>query len=156
MPIILDDRFKHIRKCEYITDVMISTLLKYIKEPSKCNVAIEGYAYSRVGNSSSLLKECGGILKLKLLCAGFMKFDIVTPTALKKNFTGHGKATKLDMYKVFNSITCFGSSDLSSLFSIKSSKPLHPIEDIVDAFALCIFSMSKYKKNNKKRKIVHI
>ena len=65
-----------------------------------------------------------------------MTYSSVSPSRVKKLFTGNGRATKRDMYVEFQHIL---NIDHYEIFGIKDNKKAVtavPIQDIVDAFAL--------------------
>ena len=97
---------------------------------------IEGYSFmSQGGSAPTKLYEFGGVLRTKLYELGYSIIE-VPPTRIKSLFTGSGRSKKRDMYNKWISL---GLPNLYDLFSFPKV-PKHvpkPIEDIVDAFALC-------------------
>ena len=84
--------------------------------------------------------ELGGILRNAFLQQKW-RFIEISPTSCKKEFTGFGNATKLDMYTTFK--LCWADKcDLNIESWISKSKKKttnivsHPLEDMVDSFAL--------------------
>ncbi len=88
-----------------------------------------------------------------------IKLNIVSPSSLKKTFTGNGQATKVDMNYTFK--TVYDGHQLIDCNSI------HQTNDVIDAFALNVNAMMKYyhkdfyndnfksKKLSKKKKTVN-
>jgi Holliday junction resolvasome RuvABC endonuclease subunit len=96
-------------------------------------VIVEAYAYHLVQSSSiTALAELGGVIRHKLFEARIEVHE-VSPTAIKKWFTGSGAATKRDMFARFKSLT---SVPLDTMIpgSFNIDVPC-PHQDLVDAFA---------------------
>lgn len=67
-----------------------------VKKFGICFVVIEGHAFNAKGRGKTVLSELAGVIKNELHRLE-VAFVIVTPPALKKSFTGNGKASKVDM-----------------------------------------------------------
>lgn len=93
-------------------------------------ILIEDYSFGSKGRVFNLAENCG-ILKYMLYKHGY-KFFTVPPSVIKKYATGKGNADKQKMYDAFVELT---QIDLNPIFT-KSSKPISPVSDIVDAFYL--------------------
>lgn len=137
-----------------------SVINKYIQllKPQKCLFVIENYIMPAFGGKNSLQNVSGliaiqnyireHVIGLKLqhgrdqegtstaidtfLCTP-------TPTQVKKFFTGNGKAQKQEMEDVFLS-----KYDGNALIDIRERKG--KFDDIVDAFALGCYGLSKIRK----------
>ncbi len=110
----------------------IMSLLKSVPA-NNLTVIVEAYAYHITqSNSFTGLAELGGVIRHKLFKAG-IEFHEVSPTAIKKWFTGSGAATKRDMFARFKSLT---SVPLDTMIpgSFHIDVPC-PHQDLVDAFA---------------------
>lgn len=140
-----------------------SVINKYIQllKPQQCLFVIENYIMPAFGGKNSLQNVSGLIaiqnyirefvIGLKLQhCANQegIEDSIVTtdtflctptPTQVKKFFTGNGKAQKQEMEDVFLS-----KYDGNALIDIKERKG--KFDDIVDAFALGCYGLSKIRK----------
>lgn len=96
-------------------------------------VAIEGYSMGSTVGRAFDIAENTCLLKYKLLDYGY-KFVVYPPKTIKKFATKNGNCNKQDMNQQFLADT---ELNLNQIFSLKSSKPIHPIEDIVDSYYLC-------------------
>lgn len=138
-----------------------SVINKYIQllKPQQCLFVIENYIMPAFGGKNSLQNVSGLIaiqnyireyvIGLKLqhtanqegteptTCDTFLCTP--TPTQVKKFFTGNGKAQKQEMEDVFLS-----KYDGNALIDIKDKKG--KFDDIVDAFALGCYGLSKIRK----------
>ena len=132
-----------------------SVIKKYIQllKPQQCLFVIENYIMPAFGGKNSLQNVSGLIaiqnyireyvIGLKLQhgvenpCDTFLCTP--TPTQVKKFFTGNGKAQKQEMEDVFLS-----KYDGNALIDIKDKKG--KFDDIVDAFALGCYGLSKIRK----------
>jgi Holliday junction resolvasome RuvABC endonuclease subunit len=96
-------------------------------------VVVEAYAFHVTqSNSITALAELGGVIRNKLFRSG-IEFYEVSPTTIKKWFTGSGAATKRDMFARFKSITAI-ALDVLLPGSFTVDVPC-PHQDLVDAFA---------------------
>lgn len=140
-----------------------SVINKYIQllKPQQCLFVIENYIMPAFGGKNSLQNVSGLIaiqnyirefvIGLKLqhtVNQGGIEDSIVTtdtflctptPTQVKKFFTGNGKAQKQEMEDVFLS-----KYDGNALIDIRERKG--KFDDIVDAFALGCYGLSKIRK----------
>jgi Holliday junction resolvasome RuvABC endonuclease subunit len=106
------------------------------RDPMVTRVAIEGYAFNSRGSfSTTVLYELGGLLRTFLSVYGH-KFTEYSPAQVKKTFSGSGRSLKIAMYTSFTDL--HGLPDLARHLNIDFSKTknLHPVEDVVDAFAV--------------------
>lgn len=116
------------------SNILCDVVRKY--PPADTDLYIEGYSYcSQGGSAPTKLYEFGGVLRTKLHECGYSLVE-VAPTRIKSLFTGSGKSKKLDMYNRWIEL------HLPNLYEIFlfPKVPKHipkPIEDVVDAFALC-------------------
>lgn len=101
--------------------------------PERTHIRLEDYAYNMLSSSTSKLHELGGVVKHVLFQAGYILQD-VSPSSVKKSFTGHGRATKEQMYTSF---LHHGFPDILREFDMQECKGIpNPVQDIVDACAL--------------------
>jgi len=112
---------------------LVNTICKHSMHHTATLIRMEGYAFDAKSSSVSKLHELGGIVKYQLYLQKFTVEEIA-PTKLKKWFTGHGRATKEDMY--MHAIKgCF--PELINTFEMQACKGIpNPVQDIVDAYAL--------------------
>jgi Holliday junction resolvasome RuvABC endonuclease subunit len=105
-------------------------------------VGIEGYSFnSKMSSSFSTLMELGGCLRTALSLGQHRAVEI-TPTSVKKQFTGCGKVDKNGMYKAFQKTHYL--PPLEKLIGIGDHEYCntpHPIEDLVDAFAVALCTL---------------
>lgn len=115
----------------------------YISENRQnIEVYIEGYSFNAISSSRSQLYELTGIIKYELEKKGIPYSDIA-PTRVKKLFTKKGNATKSEMYDEF---IRRNMPDLLSEFGLTKNKGIaNPVQDIVDATAICLICL---KTNN--------
>lgn len=121
-----------IQRATYVAEAIRDQLIKH----GVTKVKLEGYAYSKFTRGASAIKELTGILKY-LLGKAEITIDIVSPTQLKRKFTGKGNVKKQAMY------TRYLEYKLPDLFKVMNIKPSKtnikaPISDMVDAFALAV------------------
>lgn len=115
-------------------DICLEEILA--KHPNINKVRIEGYAFNAEG-SASMLFELGGIIRYRLWKAKIEWVEL-PPSKVKKLFSGHGKAGKVDMWEAYLKK---GYPNLLELFGLKVSERKHgkhiphPVEDIVDGLA---------------------
>lgn len=113
-------------------------------------VAIEHYAFNahnrgmsaKASSSQSLLMELGGCLRFMLCCYGFEIMEL-SPSTIKKTFSGSGRATKEDMYDA--AMNRFHLPDIAALIGVPVGDLIHiphPVEDIVDAIATAVSARS--------------
>lgn len=130
-----NDKCGVISKYKFISEQLINVIESEIVDINKKHVCvrIEGYAFNAKSSSCSKLHELGGIFKYLLYCRN-INFEEISPTKLKKTFSGKGNANKEYMYEVFKK---HGFPELMSVFHIKNVKSIpNPVQDIVDSVAL--------------------
>lgn len=129
----------------HLTQKLIDSLKEKKKEwkvnDSECLALIENYSFkSELTKAYTCLIELGGIIRNELFKEGIRYYE-VSPTSIKKWFSGSGHATKTDMWNCFYRRT---GIDLRALSSSKNKEWVkqvpHPFEDIVDSFALACYS----------------
>lgn len=125
-----------IKRYSYIVDMFIESINIHCNNPHyTTKVIIEGYSYNAKSSSCAQLHELGGIIKYRLYQKQ-IEFVEISPTRIKKLFTGYGKASKLEM---FNEFINKGFPDLKSEFEMLKCKDVpNPVQDIVDATAICV------------------
>lgn len=107
----------------------------------KTIVGIENYAFSVDPTPGDcLLKELGGILRYELCRLGHEIIEIV-PSQVKAMFCKKGNATKQDMYAAF--LNQYKLPDFAALMTTGKRINSHPVEDMVDAFAVAVCVMMK-------------
>jgi Holliday junction resolvasome RuvABC endonuclease subunit len=102
------------------------------------HIMIEDYSFGSKGRVFNLAENCG-IMKY-LLYKGNYNFHTVAPTVVKKFATGKGNANKEAMYDAFIKETQF---DLIKILTPKSKQVGNPVSDIVDAWYLAKYMLSK-------------
>lgn len=135
---------------------VVETILKWIEFQIKKNdvsekvkVYIEGYAFSKT-SSMSILCELGGAIKYTMTKKGW-PFVALSPSTVKKVFSGNGKASKLQM------IAAYADKNMPPFHKILNTlEHQHPHEDMIDAYAVVYTGMlgdkPKPKKTSRKRK----
>lgn len=122
-------------------------------------VYIEDYSFGSAGRGFHIA-EAAGLFKHKLWGLGA---DIVpvSPSVVKKFYSGKGNALKNDMYTAFVKET---DINLMAVFQPKAENVGSPVGDIVDSYALCRYGVlvggrgnlePKKKKISKSRKVNH-
>jgi Holliday junction resolvasome RuvABC endonuclease subunit len=108
----------------------------------KTIVGIENYAFAaNATRGDCILKELGGILRCELCKLGHEIVEIV-PSQVKNLFCQKGSATKKDMYAAF--VNQYKLPDIASLIMSNQKRvESHPVEDMVDAFAVAVSVMMK-------------
>lgn len=143
-----DDLNKRVNKYYYIVDNIMNTIQIFAKDLDNIEIGIEGYSYSSVGQGLTKLAELGGILRYEIFKNNF-KLAELQPGEIKKHFTGCGNCTKFHMQKQFQSLNII---DFFRILDLKESKALnipHPIEDLIDSFAIiCLLKNEKIKHVN--------
>lgn len=129
---------------EYLTDQQryensASWVINIVKdlEPDT-HIMIEDYSFGSKGRVFNLAENCG-IMKY-LLYKGNYRFHTVPPTVVKKFATGKGNSNKDAMYEAFIKETNF---DLISILTPKSKLVGNPVSDIVDAWYLAKYMLTK-------------
>lgn len=120
------------RASEYSARIKQLVAVLHVHRPDV--VAIENYSFHASGSSASKLYELGGCLRMFLNAFHYPMVEY-SPTQVKKQFTGRGNATKSDMYRVYTDT--YKMPDMYPTFSLRSDQSVpHPIEDLVDSFAV--------------------
>ena len=129
-----------------LTKIMAVIRTHTVGATHSVTVAIEHYAYNannrgqsaKASSSQSLLMELGGCLRFMLNCYGYQVLEL-SPSTIKKTFSGTGRATKEDMY---DAARCrFRLPDIAALIGVPVDNLVHiphPVEDIVDAIATAV------------------
>lgn len=108
-------------------------------------ITLEGYAIGNAANSNNLFQTAENTSLLKqALRRNKMEFEIVTPSAVKKVFTGVGNAKKPEMIERFESLF---NVNMRAIMDNLEAKDPKPIDDLVDAFAI-LSSGSEFRENN--------
>jgi len=119
----------------------LSKLLKLMAILGSCEdewtvCGIEHYAFSKNTSSASTLMELGGVIRTLLSIQNYNVVELA-PTAVKKMFSGNGKANKEIMNQIF--IEKYKIPKIDLMIGLKDSKTVsHPTEDLVDSFAVAI------------------
>lgn len=101
-------------------------------------ITLEGYAMGNSKNSNNICQTAENTSLLKqALYRHKMEFEIVTPTYVKKNFTGKGNSDKLEMIKRFEALFNVNMRGIMDMLEVKDPKP---IDDLVDGFANMVAS----------------
>ena len=135
------------RRNEWLTDLLIRRL-EAVLQGDACRVitVIEAYAFHIQSSSVTVLAELGGVIRNKLVRAG-LPFVEVSPTTVKRWFTGSGAADKHDMWRRFQAVTA-GSLPLDDLIPGSFEKNIpSPHSDVVDSFALA-FSLYQMQSSS--------
>lgn len=114
-----------------------------IKEHNPEKISIESYSLGSVGRFTALI-ENQGYLKVNLYKEGF-DFQELSPSTIKKQFVGNGRAKKEEMVQRFNAVT--GLNLFDGYINNKNKKIESPITDIADSFAIAFVSqgIEKYQ-----------
>jgi Holliday junction resolvasome RuvABC endonuclease subunit len=123
---------------EHVTATLMSELEPYIKDnPSQMLVAIEAYAFHMMSSSVTVLAELGGVMRNKLFRAG-VRFVELSPTTIKRWFTGSGAADKKEMWRRFSIVTKH-TLPLDKIIPGSFARTIpSPHSDIVDSFAAAV------------------
>lgn len=108
-------------------------------------VLIEGYAFMAKGRSVSALFENGAVFRNQLFRKGFKNVEEISPTSVKKEFTGSGLANKMHMLMTFEKKTGIDLYDVFGMKKPETDDVRSPIQDIVDAYALVEMNLPKRK-----------
>lgn len=121
---------------------LVEQIINQISSFSPIEIRIEGFSYASKGNSFIDLIVFNTYLKVKLIDKYGHIISVIPPKTLKKSYTGNGNATKCDMLRKFINEEIELSKKISQLNIVKEEefKIQKPIDDIVDAFALCKIS----------------
>jgi Holliday junction resolvasome RuvABC endonuclease subunit len=137
------------------TRYLVGTIVGWIGSFKKSNdekvcVFIENYALSqnrghRQSSSVSTLCELGGCLRMALYEKGY-DFYVLSAMTIKKQFAGHGHASKTDMITAFTEK--YGYPSMRTILQIPQNiVDQNPLEDMVDAIAILMTGIEKYQKN---------
>lgn len=111
-------------------------------------IGIETYLYSaQQTNCISILIEIGTLFRYHLWKKGLTPHELAVPT-IKKAFTGSGRADKSDMEKAFR-IQHHLPDLYQAMYYTRSTNPQtvkHPIEDMVDSYAICYTHLVRSEK----------
>lgn len=127
------------------TNAIINTLeeLMRLHKADQIIISLEDYIYYSQQNSLIDIVEATTILKWKIIKKwGTGVLNLYSPTAVKKSFSGTGRAKKEDMLKTFNDL------NLKTPFAEwcrKLEKTHKPEEDLIDAYAI-LTTMEKEMK----------
>lgn len=96
-------------------------------------ISLEGYAMGNSSNSNNICQtaENTGLLKQALRRNGY-DFEIITPSYVKKEFTGVGNALKPVMIFHFEGIF---NVNMRAIMDNLDAKDPKPIDDLIDGFA---------------------
>ncbi len=96
-------------------------------------IALEGYAMGNSKNSNNICQtaENTALLKQALRRNGY-DFEIITPSYVKKNFTGVGNALKPVMIHTFETVF---NVNMRAIMDNLDAKDPKPIDDLIDGFA---------------------
>lgn len=94
-------------------------------------VNLESQSYGSIGSSLCQISELHGVIR-NYWYRNNIHICLTPPSQNKKQFSGKGNATKLEMIDTFKKKF---NIDLLDVYNITSNN-LHPVEDIVDAVAL--------------------
>lgn len=119
-------------------------IINEIKKYSPCEIAIEGLAFSMMGNATRDLAglQFSIVNKIKFILG--LNISIVAPPTLKKSATGNGKASKEEMIEAL-------PSDVLSLFTKeKNWKKSRGLTDVADAYFLATYLIERYNHEVKR------
>ena len=114
--------------------------------PNDATILIEGYSFGSSAGRVFNIAENTGHLKYLLWNAN-KKFDVVSPSEVKKIASGKGNADKQKMYEAFKE-----QSGLDLMKMLAPNRKLgSPITDIIDSFYIAKLCRSRYAAgiNNK-------
>jgi Holliday junction resolvasome RuvABC endonuclease subunit len=117
---------------ELITSRLMDCIRPYADK--RCLVILEAYAFHIHSSSVTALAELGGVIRNKLFQAK-LAFLEVSPTSIKKWFTGMGTADKPQMWKQFQELAPKVQLQEWLPAPFSDTKIPSPHQDIVDAFA---------------------
>lgn len=115
-------------------DKMANLYIDVIKEYKIKNVFLEGFAYRAMGNTYSI-GESTAMVKYYLWKAG-INLEIFQPSAIKKDFTDKGNASKTLMWDTYSSREEY--IDFIRILNLerRGDKIPSPVDDIVDSLAI--------------------
>lgn len=132
--------------------LVVSKIVAIIGSNSRSKlIGIENYAYNKVyrgfkskapqiSSSQSVLMELGGCLRT-LLTLYNHELKELSPTTIKKQFSGNGRASKQQMYDVVLNVHKFPDLVSACGIQFQHQQIPHPIEDIVDALAVAVTTL---------------
>jgi len=128
---------------EKICDHILKRIQFCIGPQEKHKIGIEGYSFGSQSQSMSRLYEIGGVIRNKLYNEKY-NFIELSPTKIKKNFTGKGNVNKVFMYEQFKEERLVDFFDILSIKESKVGNIPSPISDFVDAYAIiqCLRNIS--------------
>lgn len=108
----------------------------------KCRIVIEDYALGAKGRTFEIAENTG-ILKYKLETTRY-KYEVASPTAIKKFATGKGNSDKEKMYDAWLAET--ENFDLWKQMIPNRQKISSPITDIVDSYFILKYNIVRGTK----------
>lgn len=117
---------------------------KLIKKHQVEFVAMEGLAFGAKGRSVMTIGGLSHILRAKFIEHN-LPFVIIPPTTLKKYWFGKGNANKENMYQA--TIDKGYNIPILKNYGTKKNPDMRFDDNVVDAFALCIFIQEMNKGN---------
>jgi Holliday junction resolvasome RuvABC endonuclease subunit len=130
-----------IQRYDFISGIIFNEILPYTKQDYK--LAIEGYAYGAVGQSTLDLAELGGILRYKFY-SNKIKWEELAPTAIKKHFTGKGNANKAGMFLQYEKENIIDLYKLLDFKTVNLEDIKSPVSDLVDAIGI-VYTIANIK-----------
>lgn len=131
-------------------DEMSKILIRKIKEVAyewsddDLEIVFENYAYSAKGNSLIDIVENTTIIRYELMKTFGVDIKVLSPTSVKKRFTGNGRSNKNDMLNTFKGLKL---NTQFYYYASNFSKNEKPMEDMIDSYAV-VDSYIKIKKEN--------
>lgn len=128
----------HLKSSNDLVEKIYLNLINLLVEHQEdIEVRLEGFSYGSSGQSMLDLVLYQGLLRHKIWKNPRFNLKFVTPSTLKKSFTGKGNAGKTLMVESFINKKIKNKT----VFSLKNSldikqKNLKPYDDLIDAFAL--------------------
>ena len=134
----IKDQTVKMKNADYLSDAIMSAIKPHIKEIPQ--IRIEGFSFGSKGNSFIDMISFNTFLKVKMIQKWGHVIKVISPKTIKKSFTGNGNASKCDMLRTF--IANYDNSlvdIINELGFVKSGefKIPKPLDDIIDAYALC-------------------
>ena len=113
--------------------------MKILTNHNVTSVFLEGYSFGSMGKVFNIAENTA-ILKDRIWDHE-IDFDVIAPSAIKKFETGKGNANKDVMYTAFSDEN--PSIKLKDILTPRASKAISPVSDIVDAYYICRYGVSK-------------
>jgi Holliday junction resolvasome RuvABC endonuclease subunit len=136
-------------------DTLVQTVESIVRYYEPLRVHIEGYAYGVTGSgtssSQSTLCELGGCLRLMLHRLRIPVYEF-SPQTVKKQFTGSGRAQKIDMVQTWRQTHQHAQTPFD--LGLDCQPHQSPLHDAIDAFALTQLSLTPPVAPKRKRKVV--